>query len=109
MGEFILNSAHLISLGNTLPFISATSQISGKECSNEFPPLLIVCVSEAQESSDLDSLPGRQLACVALSSFLLPPPLSLSPVTSSCLSLAYIRAILYKLFTWKHCASRGKQ
>lgn len=29
--------SHLISLGNTLPFISATSQISGKECSYEFP------------------------------------------------------------------------
>lgn len=91
-------------LSVTLPFISAASQISGKECSYEFPicSLCVWVTERSTELSDLDSLPGSQLACVALS--ILPPFLSLpsflsrSPLPSLSTNILLSVTGLYKLY-----------
>lgn len=57
-----------------------------------------------KEHSDLDSLPGSQLACMTLSSFLH----SSTPNIFLYVTGLY-KAILYKLFTWKHWVRLGKQ
>lgn len=55
-----------------------------------------------------------QTVCLAVSSLAWPClprllPSSLSPETSSCLLWAYIISTLCKVFTWKHCVSRGEE
>ena len=107
-----LSPSNLISPGNT----SYQPPLRSVRRNAVMSFLFTDCVAaRSTESTDLDSLPGSQLACVALCipphppSLPSSPPLSRSAVTSSCLTLAYIRTILYKLFTWKHCARIGKQ
>lgn len=104
-----IQAVSVFSPGSTLLFVSATSQIRGEGMQLWVSSLPIVC----EWLREACSLPGSWLACVALYTpqhpSLLPsfPPFSLSTVTSSSLSSAYIRShkLKVKVFT---CAVQGE-